>query len=158
MEREVVQVTKDKFHQEIARQEVFIKQFIKDKSDLDKINRMNGDMLAYILIELTAMYEYLGSWLADYNAAIQDFKQALNDTYSATFLELRKETDGKKITVEEAKHKASLSVSDQRDQLIHMRHKYEKTLAWKKSISKYIDAVRSQLSYEKSLADLTKEP
>lgn len=133
----------------VNKQFSFIKRNFKDPKDPDKFARLDGDSLSMVLMELTGMYEYLGKWLADEKLHLADMKTAYDIKFANRYCELKAL---KSETNETARMKSTLICADDQDEINQHKHGYNIIEAWKKSIGRYHDATRSQLSYEKSLS------
>lgn len=136
----------------ITRQVKFVRDNIKD-GDEQKIDRLNGDGLVKVLMTLTGYYEELGTWLADEKLHIADLKTALDLKKAREYVAIKAE-EGE--TNETARMKALIAVAKDQEELDQNKHASDVIDSWKKAVGRYHDAVRSQLSYEKSLSQLTR--
>lgn len=136
----------------INRQVHFVKTNIKDGEE-EKISRQNGDNLSSILMTLTGYYEELSTWLAHEKLHLADMKTAL-DLKKANEYVAYKQQEGE--TNETARMKAMIACGDDQRELDQHKHASDVIDSWKKSIGRYHDAVRSQLSYEKSLSQMSR--
>lgn len=134
---------------EITKQVNFIIRNFKDPQDPDKFARLDGDTLSMVLMELTGMYEYLGKWLADEKLHIADMETDYDIKFANRYCELKAL---KSETNETARMKSMLICGDDKKEINQHKHGYNIIEAWKKSVGRYHDAVRSQLSYEKHLS------
>lgn len=123
------------------------------EGDNEKISRLNGDELSEVLMTLSAYYEYLSTWLAHEKLHLAELKNSLDFKFAEEYLAFKNE-EGE--TNETARMKAKLSCREAQEELDKHKHGSEMITAWFKSIGRYHDAVRSQLSYEKSLASMTR--
>jgi hypothetical protein len=130
----------------------YVNSTIRDKNG-EKIARLDGDTLSMVLMELTAMYESLSRWLADEKLHIADLKTALELKFADTYCDIKKINSE---TNETARMKAKIICGDDQKELDRHKHGWDVIEAWKKSIGRYHDAVRSQLSYEKSLGHMSR--
>jgi hypothetical protein len=138
--------------QVITRQVKYVRANIKD-GDEEKLSRLNGDVLVNILMVLTGYYEELGYWLANEKLHIADLKTALDLKFAKEYIAWKNE---EKQTNETARMNAKIACeNDQRD-YDENKHAWDVIEAWKKAIGRYHDAVRSQLSYEKSLSQMSR--
>lgn len=136
----------------INRQVAYVRANIKDEEQ-EKIAKLSGDALVEVLMTLTGYYEELGRWLADEKLHLADLKTALELKFANRYCEL-KQIDSE--TNETARMKAKVICSDDQKELDQNKHAWDVIEAWKKAIGRYHDAVRSQLSYEKSLSQMTR--
>lgn len=130
----------------------YVNKTIKDENG-QKIAHLNGDTLSRVLMELTAMYESLSMWLADEKLHLADLKTVYELKFANKYCDL-KATVGE--TNETSRMKAKLDCQDEQKELDLHKHGWDVIEAWKKSIGRYHDAVRSQLSYEKSLSQMSR--
>lgn len=137
---------------EIERQIKFVNTYIKD-SNGEKISNLSGDNLVSCMYQLAAMYEYLGTWLANERLNVDDLKSVLELKIANEYISFKQE---EKETNETARMKAKIACQSQQEALDAHRHGYAVVETWKKSIGRYHDSVRSQLSYEKSLASMNR--
>lgn len=138
---------------EITKQTNFVHRNFRDPKDPDKFARLDGDTLSMVLMELTGMYEYLGKWLADERLHLADMKTEYDIKFANRYCELKAL---KSETNETARMKSQLICADDQKEINQHKHGLEIIEAWKKSIGRYHDAVRSQLSYEKSLGNVSR--
>lgn len=136
----------------INRQVAYVKNNIKD-GEQEKIARLSGDALVEILMTLTAYYEELGKWLADEKLHLADMKTTFELKFSQEYIK-QKQIEAE--TNETARMKAKIFCTDNQKELDQNKHAWDVIEAWKKAIGRYHDAVRSQLSYEKSLSQMTR--
>jgi hypothetical protein len=132
----------------VSGQMKYVTENLRDQTDLDKFARLSGDELSMCLMELTGMYESLSKWLADEKLHLADLKTALELKFSHHYVELKKQGS----TNETARMEARIHCSDDQKELDLYKHGYDVIESWKKSIGRYADAVRSQLSYEKQMS------
>lgn len=136
----------------ITKQVKYVRNNIKD-GDEEKISRHNGDMLVDILMQLTGYYEELSFWLANEKLHIADLKTALDLKFAKEYIAFKAE---EKQTNETARMNAKLSCAEDQETFDQNKHAADVIDAWKKAIGRYHDAIRSQLSYEKSLSQMTR--
>lgn len=136
----------------IKRQVEYVRANIKD-GDEQKIAGKSGDVLVEILMVLTGYYEELGKWLADEKLHLADLKTALDLKKAEEYVAYKSE-EGE--TNETARMKALMAVGNQQKELDQNKHAWDVIDSWKKAIGRYHDAVRSQLSYEKSLSQMNR--
>lgn len=136
----------------ITRQVKYVRENIKD-GDTEKISRHSGDVLVDILMVLTGYYEELSFWIANERLHIADLKTASDLKFSREYLAYKQE---EKETNETARMKAKLACEKDQSNLDENKHALDVIDAWKKAIGRYHDAVRSQLSYEKSLSQMSR--
>ena len=136
----------------INRQVRYVRENVKD-GDVQKIAGKSGDVLVEILMNLTGYYEELGTWLADEKLHLADLKTALDLKKAKEYIAYKAE-EGE--TNETARMKAMIAVAEDQEQLDQNKHAADVIEAWKKAVGRYHDAVRSQLSYEKSLSQMTR--
>lgn len=136
----------------VGRQIKYVHETLKDESDPDKFARLSPDVLSMVLMELTAMYESLSKWLADEKLHVADLKTALELKLAEKYCDLKLQGE----TNETARMKAKIFCSDDDMEFNRFKHGYAVVESWKKSIARYHDAVRSQLSYEKSMGMMSR--
>lgn len=136
----------------IETQVKYVNSTIRDESG-EKIARLDGDTLSMVLMELTAMYESLSSWLAHEKLHVADLKSALEIKFAQEYI---KQKQIQAETNETARMKAKIICQADQELLDRHKHGWDIIDAWKKSIGRYHDAVRSQLSYEKSLSSMSR--
>ena len=136
----------------ITRQVKYVRENIKDDED-EKISRHSGDVLVDILMVLTGYYEELSFWLANEKLHIADLKTALELKMAKEYLAWKAE---EKQTNETARMNAKVACESDQKEYDENKHAWDVIEAWKKSIGRYHDAVRSQLSYEKSLSQMSR--
>ncbi len=136
----------------VTRQVKYVRDNIKD-GDVQKIAGKGGDVLVEILMNLTGYYEELGTWLADEKLHLADLKTSL-DLKKANEYVAYKGEEGE--TNETARMKALIACSDDQKALDQNKHAADVIESWRKAVGRYHDAVRSQLSYEKSLSQMTR--
>lgn len=135
---------------EVLRQYNFVHQHIRMNNEGDILSDHSPDALVKILLYLTGFYEYLSSWLADEKLRVADLKTSLDFKFSDQYL-LYKQRQSE--TNETARMQAKMACVEDQAALDKAKHSYDKVEAWKKTVGRYHDAVRSQLSYEKSIAE-----
>lgn len=136
----------------VARQIKYVHETLKDESDPDKFARLHPDTLSMVLLELTAMYESLSKWLADEKLHIADLKTFLELKFSGRYCLLKSKGE----TNETARMKSKQFCSEDELEVNRYKHGYDVIESWKKTIARYHDAVRSQLSYEKSMIGMSR--
>ncbi len=136
----------------ITRQVKYVRDNVKD-GDVQKIAGKSGDVLVEILMNLTGYYEELGTWLADEKLHLADLKTALDLKKANEYIAVKAE-EGE--TNETARMKAMIACAKDQEELDQNKHAWDVIESWKKAIGRYHDAVRSQLSYEKSLSQMTR--
>lgn len=136
----------------ITRQVTYVRTYIKDDED-EKISRHNGDTLVDILMTLTGYYEELSFWLANEKLHVADLKTSLELKFAKEYIEFKSE---EKQTNETARMNAKIACENDQKNLDENKHAWDVIEAWKKSIGRYHDAVRSQLSYEKQLSHMSR--
>lgn len=136
----------------ITRQVKYVRTYIKDDED-EKISRHNGDTLVDILMTLTGYYEELSFWLANEKLHVADMKTALELKFAREYIAWKNE---EKQTNETARMNAKIACGQDQADFDENKHAWDVIEAWKKSIGRYHDAVRSQLSYEKSLSQMNR--
>lgn len=111
----------------------------------NRIARLDGGVLALALSEITAYYESLSEWLAHQRFKINDLKTAYDLGLAGCYVRYKNagETDST------AKMLAKIDVGDQEDIINKEKHLFDVVEAVKKTLGRYHDSVRSQLSYEK---------
>lgn len=153
---EIIKPYDTKEHKEImkviARQVAYVRGNIKD-DDQEKIAGLSGDGLVEVLMTLTGYYEELGKWLADEKLHMADMRTALDIKFAQEYI---KQKQLKSETNETARMKAKIYCAEDQIELDENKHAVDVIEAWKKAIGRYHDAVRSQLSYEKSLSQMTR--
>ncbi len=125
---------------------------IKDKQG-EKISRMSGDVMVDVLMHLTGYYESLSTWLANEKLHISDLKTELDLKFANEYIAYKTQ-EGE--TNETARMKSKISCQQEQKMYDLHKHGWDVIEAWKKSIGRYHDAVRSQLSYERSLSQMTR--
>lgn len=123
----------------------YIQETLRDENDADKFARLSPDVLSLVLFELTALYESFSKWLADEKLHLADLKAFYDIQFSSRYLKYKKEGD----TNETARMRAKIDTSQHLDEYNEYRHLFDSVEAVKKTIGRYHDSVRSQLSYEK---------
>lgn len=136
----------------ITRQVKFVRDNIKD-GDTEKISGQSGDVLVNTLMTLTGYYEELSYWLANEKLHVAELKTALDLKFAAEYIALKKE-EGQ--TNETARMNARIACKEDQEAFDENKHAWDVIEAWKKAIGRYHDAVRSQLSYEKSLSQMNR--
>jgi hypothetical protein len=153
---EIIKPYDTKEHKEImkviARQVAYVRANIKD-DDQEKIAGLSGDGLVEVLMTLTGYYEELGKWLADEKLHMADMRTALDIKFAQEYI---KQKQLKSETNETARMKAKIYCAEDQIEVDENKHAVDVIEAWKKAIGRYHDAVRSQLSYEKSLSQMTR--
>lgn len=133
---------------EIYKQVKYVHDTIKSPDDPDKFARLSPDTLSMVLMELTGMYESLSKWLADEKLHVADLKSALEFKFADVYVMFKRR---KSETNETARMQAKMACYEDQQILDKVKHDYDRVTGWKKSVGRYHDAVRSQLSYEKSM-------
>lgn len=136
----------------ITRQVKYVRNNIKDDEE-EKISRHSGDVLVDILMILTGYYEELSFWLANEKLHVADLKTSLDLKFSREYIAFKQEESE---TNETARMKARIACETDQKEYDENKHAWDVIEAWKKSIGRYHDAVRSQLSYEKSLSQMSR--
>ena len=136
----------------ITRQVKFVRDNIKD-GDNEKISGQSGDVLVNTLMALTGYYEELSYWLANEKLHVAELKTALDLKFAAEYIAYKKE-EGQ--TNETARMNARIACKDDQEVFDENKHAWDVIEAWKKAVGRYHDAIRSQLSYEKSLSQMTR--
>lgn len=137
----------------ILAQLTYLKQTLRDPDDPDIFARLSGDTLSMVLMELTAMYEGLSKWIADENLHVADAKTEYELSIAEAYVKFKNMPSE---TNETARMKARLFCRDKEEELNKIKASYKKVEMWKKTIGRYHDAVRSQLSYEKSMGTMSR--
>lgn len=137
----------------IKEQIQYVHRTLKDSNDPDKFARLDPDTMSLSLVELAAMYESLSKWLADEKLHIADLKTAYEIDFANQYCKLKSINSE---TNETARMKAKIMCADSEKELNMHKHGYDIIVAWKKSIARYHDSIRSQLSYEKSMGMMSR--
>lgn len=105
------------------------------------------DHLSLILDELPANYDYLSTWLAKAQKVINNGKRQLTNTQAKKYLAFKKQgnTDGTSKELAKVDDEVA-TLQEALDDEIYAR---DLVMGLKKSIAHYIDATRSQFSWEK---------
>ena len=136
----------------IERQLGYINKNLKSPDDPQMFARLTPDQLSNMLLDLAGMYEYLSNWLATEKLHIADLKTGYDIKYTEFYCDLK----DKGMTNETARMKTKLECIPDQDEINMFKHGYDIIEAWKKSIGRYHDSVRSQLSYEKSMSSISR--
>lgn len=136
----------------VERQLGYINTHLRNPEDPDAFARLSPDVLSNMLLDLAGMYEYLSGWLANEKLHISDLKTAYDLKFAETYVELKEGGE----TNETARMKAKIECVYDQDEINKFKHGYDVIEAWKKSIGRYHDSVRSQLSYEKSMHSISR--
>lgn len=136
---------------EISKQIKYVNGTLKDEKG--QLARLDGDTLSLVLLELVAYYQYLTAWLADEKLHLADMRTAIELKFAQRYCDL-KATKGE--TNETSRMKSKIYCSKDEDEYNLYRHGYDVIDAWKKSIGRYHDSVRSQLSWEKQIGGMSK--
>lgn len=137
----------------IEQQVKYVHDTLKEKNDPDKFAKLSPDSLSMVLMELTAMYESLSKWLADEKLHVADLKTARQIKFANHYCVLKAKRGE---TNETSRMKAQIHCQEYDEEINMYKHGYDVIEAWKKSIARYHDAVRSQLSYEKSMFGMSR--
>jgi len=132
-------------HKHLEQASRYIQETLKDENDNDKFARLSPDVLSLVLFELTALYESFSKWLANEKLHLADLKAFYDISFSTAYLNHKKQGE----TNETARMKAKIACSQYVDEINEYRHLFDSVEAVKKTIGRYHDSVRSQLSYEK---------
>lgn len=136
----------------ITRQVKYVRDNIKD-GDEEKISGQSGDVLVNVLMALTGYYEELSYWLANEKLHVADMKTALELKFAKEYIAFKQE---EKQTNETARMNAKIACEEDQRAFDENKHAWDVIEAWKKAVGRYHDAVRSQLSYEKSLSQMNR--
>ncbi len=128
---------------EVAKQIAYVNRTLKDEKG--QLAKLDGDMLSMVLIELTSYYQYLYSWIADERLHVSDIKSAYDIKFAKEYVRLKQEGN----TNETARHLSKIHCEQDDQEINSYKHGLDVIVSWEKSIARYIDAVRSQLSYLK---------
>lgn len=137
----------------INRQVAYVRANIKDEEGNELLSGKSGDVLMEHLIVLTGYYEELGKWLADEKLHLDDLKTALELKFSQEYI---KQKQVQAETNETARMKAKIFCADDQREVDQNKHAWNVIEAWKKAVGRYHDTVRSQVSYEKSLSQMSR--
>lgn len=127
----------------------YVHKTLRDEKDPDAFARLSGDVLSMLMIELAGMYESLSKWLADEKLHIADLKTALDFKFADEYIAYKSR---RSETNETARMRAKMACNKDEVHLNQVKHDYDRVEVWKKSVGRYHDSVRSQLSYEKQLS------
>lgn len=136
----------------VNRQVAFIKANIRD-GDQEKISGASGDVLVDYLMTLVGYYEELGRWLANEKLHLADLKLSVDLKFANEYIAWKQE---EKETNETARMRAKIACGQDQTELDENRHAYDVLTKYEKYISKLHESIRSQLSYEKSLSQMTR--
>jgi hypothetical protein len=137
----------------VLRQYNYVHKTFRDPEDPDTFARLDPDTLSMSLMELTAIYESLSKWIADEKLHVADMKTARDFKFADLYLQYKKR---KSETNETARMQAKMACTEDDERINKVTHDYDLVTAWKKSVGRYHDAVRSQLSYEKSMMGMAR--
>lgn len=141
------------FGKTLATYQRYIADTLRNPDDPDSFARMSPDTLTLVLAELSAMYESLSAFLANQKLWIADLKTSRQLKFARQYMEYKRL---KGHTNETARMQAILDCEVEDRGIDKAQHVFNVTDALKKSIVHYHDAVRSTLSYEKSLGNMSR--
>lgn len=130
---------------EITWQMQYIADTLGSPDDKSRFAALSADLLSLALGELTAMYTSLSRWLADEKLHLDDLRAHYDVVFANCYLD--EKDDGE--TNETARYRAKIKCQPIVDEINKYKHGYAVIEAWKKSIGRWHDTCRSQLSYEK---------
>ncbi len=134
------------FGKTLATYQKYIATTLRDTDDTTLFSKMSPDTLSIVLGELTAMYESLSMFLANQKLWVSDLKTMRQLKFAKQYLAHKA-----LHTNETARYKATIDCEEEDKGIDKAQHVYNTVEAFKKSTGRYHDAVRSQLSYEKSI-------
>lgn len=134
------------FGGELVAQQRYVRQMLRDPEDPNAFAKLSPESIIDVLDHLSAYYDRLGAWLANQQLWLSDLKTARELKFAQKYLEWKRK---KGETNETARMEAKIAVNDLDVGIDKCRHVFDTVMAWKKSIGRYHDAARSQLSYEK---------
>lgn len=137
--------------QMIMTQQQYVKDTFRDEEDPTKLGRLDPDTLSMVLTELTAMYDSLGKWLAAERLHLADLKTAVDIKFAVQY---RKAKQAGGETNETARMLAKIECGDDQKEVDQVKYSFDMVDAWKKSVGRWHDSVRSQLSWEKQAASM----
>lgn len=137
---------------EVAQQIAYVHKTLKDDENPGQLARLDGDTLSMVLMELTAYYEYLHSWLANEKLHLSDLKSTYEIKFANEYITLK----DRGTTNETARMKAKLACQQEAEDINRYKHGIDVITAWGKSIARYHDSVRSQLSWEKTMGGMSR--
>lgn len=134
------------FGGELLAQQAYVRDTVRDPDHPDAFAKMTPEQIIDFLDHLSAYYERLGNWIANQTLWHSDLKTQLELKYAQSYLEWKRK---KGETNETARMEAKLATNHLSVGIDKCKHQLDTVVAWKKSIGRYHDAARSQLSYEK---------
>lgn len=134
------------FGNEIVAQQRYVREKLRDPEDPNAFAKLNPEGIIDVLDHLSAYYDRLGAWLANQQLWLSDLKTQRELRFAEEYLKWKRK---KGETNETARMEAKIAVGDLDKGIDKCKHIFDTVMAWKKSIGRYHDAARSQLSYEK---------
>ncbi len=134
------------FGGELVAQQRYVRQTLRDPEDPNAFAKLSPDQIIDVLDHLSAYYDRLGAWLANQALWHSDLKTQLELKFAQEYLKWKRK---KGETNETARMEAKIATNHLSVGIDKCRHQLDTVTAWKKSIGRYHDAARSQLSFEK---------
>lgn len=134
------------FGGELVAQQRYVRSTLRDPEDPNAFAKLSPDQIIDVLDHLSAYYDRLGAWLANQQLWLSDLKTQRQLKFAELYLEWKRK---KGETNETARMEAQIRVNPLDVGIDKCKHQLDTVMAWKKSIGRYHDAARSQLSYEK---------
>ena len=135
-----------RFGNELVAQQRYVRQKLRDPEDPNAFAKLSPDQIIEVLDHLSAYYDRLGAWLANQQLWLSDLKTARELKFAQEYLAWKRK---KGETNETARMEAKIAVHSLDVGIDKCKGHFDTVMAWKKSIGRYHDAARSQLSYEK---------
>lgn len=134
------------FGGELVAQQRYIRKMLRDPEDPNTFANLSPEQIIDLLDHLSAYYDRLGAWLANQTLWHSDLKTARQLKFAQLYLKWKR-TKGE--TNETARMEATIAVHELDVGIDKCKGHLDTVGAWKKSIGRYHDGARSQLSYEK---------
>lgn len=138
---------------EIGKQTKFVRTNIISDTGESLLTGKSGDVLVEYLVVLLGFYEVLGTWVSNEKLHIAEMKTELELKFANYYCDL-KLIDSE--TNETARMKSKIMCQTEQRELDIAKHALEVIEKNRKFIGRAHDSVRSALSHEKSLAQVTR--
>lgn len=136
----------------VLKQYQYVRSMVRDPEEPDTFTRLSPDLLSMMLTELTAYYETAAMWLADEKLHLADLKLAREFKFNDTYLMYKQ----RKSETNETSRVHAKMICHADDEIINKaQHTYDRVTAWRKAVGRWIDTARTQLSYEKTMANFS---
>jgi len=134
------------FGSELVRQQRYVRQILRNPDDPNAFAKLTPEQTMEVLDHLSGYYDRLTQWLANQKLWHSDLKTQFDLKFAQVYLKWKRK---KGETNETARMEAKIETNTLLVGIDKCKHQLDVVTAWQKSIGRYHDAARSNLSWEK---------